>query len=435
MDTDIVDVHFTRPSAMDMDKAAADTHSETATVTLTSRSGSGRGEVNPSVVDDQDVVPFTVAELLQRADELRESRQDRAAAQVYMCCVQRLHDVPHSEMLAQALRGLAQVYEANDQFELAVRFRDAERMVYESRLLHLTCGNDNDQTAANGVSHAQHNESDATATNSVSESGSLSGAHVVEPNVDRPTVNSTASNDELISLDERKAEAFEKLAQLFFERKQVEMAKSYALKAIDLRRKRSMFGSAKRFADLGREQYEATLREIGLADLVVEHEYAPEYEHAHGRKTGMLLSSNEPSPTSSIAMSDSTFTSAAALSASTVHGEPYLPEDFADLDEVDFSFDDKSEIGDVSHETASATTLADDTLSTLATDKNELHKESHPAAELAYASVNELSSSTSSTHSNSKILHFSRVVAVAVIVLAIAVSVLKSSDNSMFRFM
>jgi tetratricopeptide (TPR) repeat protein len=187
----------------------------------------------------------SVEEAHTRAAALEASGRSKQAAQCYLYCVEKLfqredrtrssavgseHDPSATAaLLARCLQRLAGICETLGKFEDALRFREAERMVYENTLLVL----------------AESRGWVPPLSLSPSSSSSSQASFFVDPEADA---------------EERRARNLEALAEIFFQEKNLEMAKAYAAKAIDIRRRLKSRGETTALAEQGRDEYQRTLR-------------------------------------------------------------------------------------------------------------------------------------------------------------------------------
>lgn len=186
---------------------------------------------------------FTADEMMERAEELEETGRCRRSALAYLYVVDRFRHSGRPEVLGRALSRLAALCSKYERFEEALRFRAAERLVYETRLLALA-------VAEASVPSAGGEEA------RLRVSARLIGPHGVD-----------ALSEEAV------ASAWERVAEEFFNDGQVELAKRYACRAIHIRRslaerkadEKTRAGAE--LASLGRATYEDTLRKFRGAAL------------------------------------------------------------------------------------------------------------------------------------------------------------------------
>jgi hypothetical protein len=160
----------------------------------------------------------------------------------------------------------------------ALQFRTAERMVYESNLLRIV-KTDAEKEAAEVAAAAKADSTPVSPSHSSSSSSSSSttspthrNLHIMHMKSADPTpIIRTPITPKSLIADEERALTYERLAKVFFDEKNLDMAKSYALKAIELRRRiKAKWGDPSKMdtdqlllhqlAVMGQEQYEQTLR-------------------------------------------------------------------------------------------------------------------------------------------------------------------------------
>lgn len=115
-------------------------------------------------------------------------------------------------------------------------------MVYESNLLRLVKSEAETEAAAAAAAAAEPAGAAASSSSSSSSSSSRPGTSSASAlmsmrSADPSPLPRTPLTPASLLAEEERALKFERLAKLFFDERNVEMAKSYALKAIQIRRK------------------------------------------------------------------------------------------------------------------------------------------------------------------------------------------------------
>jgi len=237
--------------------------------------------------DDETDPPLTASfeSILNDAVHLETLGRTRRAAHLYLLCLER-HRYAHSgggahqHLVASVLKRLGDMCYRQKKFREALQFRAAERMLFEASLLQVVqsdasrAGTEEEKDADTEAAASNHTGADAAssprsaaATAAASARALLSSASVDPTAAVARTPLAPAS----LLADEERALRFERLARVFFDEKNVGMARSYALKAIELRRQiKDKYGDPatltpaqlqlRQLAVLGQEQYEDTLR-------------------------------------------------------------------------------------------------------------------------------------------------------------------------------
>jgi hypothetical protein len=218
---------------------------------------------------------YELQQLMGRAIELENEGSLKLAAHYYLFCVQQFrYDALQQEHVAECLGRLAAICERGKKIDEALKYRHAQKLVYESRLLFLAEQEQEtkkkqrrEARAAAAASRAataaasddtKYDDDDADAAE---EDAAATASMIKEP----PLAADGTETEE-----ERKAEQFMQLAKVFFAKNNVPMAKSYIRKAIEQRhllKKRlgdrsTMSAQQRKFqqmALLGRKQYQQTL--------------------------------------------------------------------------------------------------------------------------------------------------------------------------------
>ena len=230
-----------------------------------------------------------------RAERLEKKGFLRKAASYYLYCLEHYrYSHQHQDLIASCLRRLGDICYRNKKYKEALQFRSAERMVYEANLMRVvkndaakeqaiaaaaTAGQAGAATAASSSNSAT---SSSPSSSSASASASASRAPLVASAGPASQIMSLQSSDPTplprtpltpasLLAEEERALTFERLAKVFFDEKNLDMARSYASKAIALRRRiKEKWGDPAtmdkdqlllhQLAVMGQEQYESTLR-------------------------------------------------------------------------------------------------------------------------------------------------------------------------------
>jgi hypothetical protein len=229
---------------------------------------------------------YTFEEMMARARRLESKGFLRKASHFYLYCLEHYrYSSANQQLLAEALRRLGDICYRNKKYKEALQFRTAERMLYESNLLRVVKTDAKGgiplpanvtaalaQQQAHGVAVPASASSSSANPLSTRQAGSSTASRILSsPSVDPSPLPKSALTPALALADENRALTFERLARVFFEEGNIEMAKSYALKSIAIRKKiKEKWGDPAKMspeqlqlhqlAVMGREQYENTLR-------------------------------------------------------------------------------------------------------------------------------------------------------------------------------
>lgn len=169
-------------------------------------------------------------------------------AHYYLYCLEQYrYSNKHQDLIALCLRRMGDICYKSRKYKEALQFRTAERMVYESNLLRIVRTEADKEAAEIQAAAASAGNSTANSPRHISDSASSPTAASSVPHKHlelmrmksadpTPIIRTPITPKELIQ-EEEKALTYERLAKLFYDEKNVEMAKSYALKAIELRRR------------------------------------------------------------------------------------------------------------------------------------------------------------------------------------------------------
>lgn len=239
-------------------------------------------------------VRHTFESMYARAERLEKKGFLRKAASYYLYCLEQYrYSHQHQDLIASCLRRLGDICYRNRKYKEALQFRAAERMVYEANLMRVVKTDAaKEQALAAAAAAAAAEQAGAATTSAAASSNSASSSSSASARSSRtPLVASAGPASQIMSLqssdptplprtaltpasllaEEERALTFERLAKVFFDEKNLDMARSYATKAIALRRRiKEKWGDPAnmdkdqlllhQLAVMGQEQYESTLR-------------------------------------------------------------------------------------------------------------------------------------------------------------------------------
>jgi tetratricopeptide (TPR) repeat protein len=240
----------------------------------------GVSRVGKGVLQQQQQKIYSFEEMFDRARRLQTKGYFRKSAHYYLYCLEHYrYSHQHQDLIALCLRNLGDICYKNKKYKEALQFRTAERMVYESNLIRIVKTDAQAELEALKTAAANANASVTSDGDSsfASSSAATSPSHARNLSIMRmqsadpaPIVRTPITPKSLVA-DEERALTYERLAKVFYDEKNIAMAKSYALKAIELRRRiRAKWGDSTKMRPdelllhqlsvMGKEQYEETLR-------------------------------------------------------------------------------------------------------------------------------------------------------------------------------
>ncbi len=154
---------------------------------------------------------FSLQEMCNRAAELEKDGQRRQACNYYLYCLERSIKESNPKALARCLSRLAAICGAAGKYREALKYRHAEKLLYESSLLRQM--------------HMETVNTKAKVPTKVSREGAriaMAAKGITAAGVTPPVVQAQAV-------------AYEKIAKLFYSQGNKDMARAYAQKAIRLR--------------------------------------------------------------------------------------------------------------------------------------------------------------------------------------------------------
>mmetsp|Transcript_5426 Transcript_5426/g.9082 ORF Transcript_5426/g.9082 Transcript_5426/m.9082 type:complete len:377 (+) Transcript_5426:94-1224(+) len=246
---------------------------------------------------------FTLDEMMSRAMELEKEKQYRFACDYYLYCLEQSTSQNAFVICAKCLNRLAAICSNNGKYQAAVKYRHAEKLLYESSLLrelHLESitvdAKDSKDTSSGDEKTAMADldgkempvdESEAPRKGAAATSATKSSASTASPPVTAKDVVPLKSDPQI---KEAQARAFEKIAELFFTQNNKDMAQAYAMKAIRIRHKETelntqyakvssdlteSFTAAKKMYSNALSAYERTARRRRFLHDIDETELSP----------------------------------------------------------------------------------------------------------------------------------------------------------------
>eukprot|EP00818_Percolomonas_sp_WS_P000020 CAMPEP_0117447050 /NCGR_PEP_ID=MMETSP0759-20121206/6666_1 /TAXON_ID=63605 /ORGANISM="Percolomonas cosmopolitus, Strain WS" /LENGTH=285 /DNA_ID=CAMNT_0005239355 /DNA_START=134 /DNA_END=991 /DNA_ORIENTATION=+ len=191
--------------------------------------------------------------LYEKAVQFDDQRQYRKALDYFLAYLHGFNEVYRDEnsfpdTVVKCMRRVTKICRASGEYGMALQFLQAEKFLYENALVNQAqIGEKLAQEAANGgVTNSTH---DAAANATLKQ---------------RPSKKRKATKKDIIL---QRADALEKLSELMLKEKKLELAVSYASKALQLRQQASnetkqedMDQFIKAYAELGRETYKRNLK-------------------------------------------------------------------------------------------------------------------------------------------------------------------------------
>lgn len=196
---------------------------------------------------------YTFAEMVKRATELEKEGQLKFAAHYYLYCLQHYRETQAEggkskhgadgegengagsiTLIGYCLNRLSSICYKNKKFKEALQFQQAERMLYESNLLAIDTVDKGSQDAADSKEGSNSNGTEEEDGGEGAGEGMFKkvGITSVDPfavSVDQDTCPKSMAEQEAHALQ------YERLGRIFMKEGNVELAKSYALKAIKIR--------------------------------------------------------------------------------------------------------------------------------------------------------------------------------------------------------
>lgn len=212
----------------------------------------------------------------------------KQSANLLLFCLEQYRHTNRHDLLARVLSLLGEIAFKNELFEQANQYRQAEKLIYETSLLHYALKEEEIMTQKKKGEYIPEEQSEQK------EGVSVSASSLPLTSVDPAFISSLSSNTAPNSLqsDERRALSYEKLAQLFFNEKNLVMSKEYAMKAIQLRS--LMKEKYEINENMNKEEREA--KEMELAGKELYEESLKQYKKQQKQNDAQDLSSVDEFP-------------------------------------------------------------------------------------------------------------------------------------------